>query len=166
MHGERYRANRVCLGCFSERRKKHRAENKEKISLAFKRWYEKNKERRSAYCKGWQEKNSAYVKAKAKEFYEENKEKLLALKRVWAQKNRGRVVAYAAERGRLIGGQKIAAAYRDEISKIYAGRPAGFHVDHIVPLRGKSVCGLHVPWNLQYLPASENLSKKNRFDGA
>lgn len=51
-----------------------------------------------------------------------------------------------------------------EFEEIYFGSSEDFHVDHIVPLLGNTVCGLHVPWNLQVLPASENLKKGNRLN--
>lgn len=55
-------------------------------------------------------------------------------------------------------------ADKEYIRDFYEKRPDGFHVDHIVPIRGEFVCGLHVKENLQYLPAKENMVKSNEFN--
>ena len=52
---------------------------------------------------------------------------------------------------------------KKEIAEFYRNCPEGHHVEHIVPLNGKNVSGLHTVSNLQYLPATENLRKSNKF---
>lgn len=78
-----------------------------------------------------------------------------ALKAQWARKRANRKQAVP---------KWLTEAQRLEIVKIYSNCPKGYHVDHIIPIAGKSVRGLHVPWNLQYLPALENIRKNNKLE--
>lgn len=77
----------------------------------------------------------------------------------WKKENWGTYKVYLASRKARVKLATPKWADRLEIQEIYASCPQGFHVDHIVPLNGKIVSGLHVPWNLQHLEASENMSK-------
>lgn len=50
-----------------------------------------------------------------------------------------------------------------DILEFYENRPEGMHVDHVLPLQGKYVSGLHVIENLQYLEPRTNYGKRNHW---
>lgn len=98
-----------------------------------------------------------------KTLYANNLDRYKEYNKTYYAKDPAYHIARAAEYRASITRQCPAWADKSRIREIYRGCPPGHHVDHIVPLHGKLVSGLHVEHNLQYLPASENISKGNSF---
>jgi hypothetical protein len=79
------------------------------------------------------------------------------------QDNKGRIIAKSAASNAYLKNAIPPWADLDKIKEIYDNCPEGYHVDHIIPLQGENICGLHIETNLQYLTAEENLKKGNKF---
>lgn len=141
------------------------AESKTRFQKYFGKYIEyQNEWRRNKY-----KQDSAYrqkISEQKKAIYDKKKEEINAKRRSrWATDPFNPARKY--HRRKDVKGKTPPWVDGKEILKIYANCPPGHHVDHIIPLRGRvdgrPVSGLHVPWNLQYLTAAENLKKKNKI---
>ena len=111
---------------------------------------------------------------RCKKYYQENRDKHLEAVKSRQKKNPEKANAInASRRARKKQAQPawLTEEHINQIKAIYKHskhmkKRTGIkhHVDHIVPLKGKNVCGLHVPWNLQVIPAKHNYEKNNHFD--
>lgn len=161
----------VCLVCTLEAAKIRRAKNPELYAATqkacAKRYRERNREQIDARVREWKTKNATRHQA----WREANKERAAQQFREWRLARPAEMAAKKAARRASIKRAFPKWARKLDFVSIYAHRDrvteltgVEHHVDHIIPLKSNVVCGLHVPWNLQVIPAKVNQSKKNRLE--
>lgn len=144
-----------------------RENNREKIRDSQKRYYESNREICDQRSKDCQSRKREYYSKKTMEWQKANRDRYLEIRRNHYAANSAKEIARVRRRaGRIKHGQLLMSqAELAEVQGLYDFCKIfkGFEVDHIVPLNGKNVSGLHVLCNLQVLPIRENRSKGNKF---
>ena len=156
-----------------QQRAEYRAKNADVLAEKFRLWAKDNADGRAEYMKSWREKNPPDRPKRVVRSPAEKARMVAERYAAWVKAN--------PERWSAITGRRRAAKLRARInqdeeflllvdSEAHLLRRLRFEatgikweVDHIVPLQGKRVCGLHVPQNLQVIPAVMNRSKSNKF---
>jgi hypothetical protein len=150
--------NASCRGCDREKGKELYHKHREKLREKALEWYNKTRKinpeyrkRAKLYARDWRQKNPGYMSSHVR-------------------KNRARYTALEAERRATIKRGTLSHLPEDVFLPIYEERErltaetgVEHHVDHYYPRKGKTVCGLHVPWNLHIITWEENLSKGNKM---
>ena len=98
-----------------------------------------------------------------KKYREENRERCRAYNSKWQKNNPTKKNAQTAQRRAAKLNRTPDWADLNKIREIYENCPSGYQVDHIYPLQGENVSGLHVSWNLQYLTPTQNQMKGNKL---
>lgn len=125
--------------------------------------------------------DAEYVKANREKKYknndrwnEKNKDRIKERNKAWKKANRHKVTSHTRKRQAAKLNRTPPWLTEDQLKEIEnfywmardlkAVSGQTYHVDHIVPLQGKNISGLHVPWNLQVLPSDINERKSNKHE--
>lgn len=163
------------------------SKNKDRANANSKAWYERNKEKAAEYARDWTKAHRDSRKDSNRRYRAANKEKIAAAARARKEANpelrkaavskyeaKNRDKRQASSKGRRAAVCAASQPFDKELDdlvlseaqvlsslrkKITGGE---WHIDHIEPLRGKNVCGLHNAYNIQVVPAQYNRSKGNK----
>jgi hypothetical protein len=139
-------------------RAEYYAKNKEQALVAAQQWRQENQERKKATRKAEYERGALFAREATRKYRQDNPAKVNAWSRKHQLSKRKRTPAWLSPDDHWM----IEQAY--ELAQLRT-KIFGFEwqVDHKIPLQGRLVSGLHVPHNLQVIPAKTNRSKSNQY---
>lgn len=167
---ERLTSNKTCMECakdvqaaayrrnaeaIKERVKSYRENNKSAVARRHRKYYDENRDRLSVYCAERYQRKKAEIAEQVRKYRD-------------ARPGFSREIssAYRARQNNAmpqwVDRQALREVYR-EAQRLTEQTGIQYSVDHIYPLKGANVCGLHVPWNLQVIPKIENCRKGRKM---
>ena len=148
-----------CKSCGNLQAREYRKNNKQLVNSTVKAYRAKNREITRAYAKKHYQANNEFLKQKSRDWRANNKGVHNFYNATYRTRKLQRTPSWLTE-----DDYSIMRAYYRVAQKLTEVTGETYHVDHIIPLQGELISGLHCPRNLQVLKGSDNNSKGNRFD--
>lgn len=170
---DRYTSTAICIECVRLAGVDRYKNDRDAQYAAWRKWYEANKEVHHARSRRWQRENADRVKETAKAWEAANPDKVRQKRKNYIARHPDRATAMAvasvAKRAKRVP-QWLSPDDKWMLREAYALAKLrtelfGFvwEVDHVLPLRGTLVSGLHVPTNIQVIPKALNRAKRNVY---